>query len=111
MATCLGPDRQVSVCREMSKLHEEFVSGTAAELASTYRGAAVKGEIVIVVGPPVAAEVVDITALLTGLLGEMSVSRAASEAALMTGHSKRDLYAEALRLDRKRTSGNSDAGA
>jgi 16S rRNA (cytidine1402-2'-O)-methyltransferase len=111
MAACLGPDRQVSVCREMSKLHEEFVSGTALELAGHFRSTAVKGEIVVIVGPPGTHEIIDATALLTGLLDEMSVSRAAGEAARITGLSKRELYATALQLDSMRKSGKTDAGA
>ena len=38
--------------REISKLHEETVTGTLAELAARYAEAPPKGEIVIVVGPP-----------------------------------------------------------
>lgn len=43
------PGRQVVVARELTKLHEEVVRGTAGELASRYDGAAVKGEVTIVV--------------------------------------------------------------
>jgi 16S rRNA (cytidine1402-2'-O)-methyltransferase len=45
------PDRQVAVCRELTKLHEEVVRGTAAELAERYAGEPPKGEIVLVLGP------------------------------------------------------------
>jgi 16S rRNA (cytidine1402-2'-O)-methyltransferase len=45
------PDRQVAVCRELTKLHEEIVRGTAAELAARYRSEPPRGEIVVVVGP------------------------------------------------------------
>ncbi|MBU3675256.1 MAG: 16S rRNA (cytidine(1402)-2'-O)-methyltransferase [Solirubrobacteraceae bacterium] len=46
----LDPDRPVAVCREISKLHEEAVRGTASELASRYEGSPPKGEVVLVVG-------------------------------------------------------------
>jgi 16S rRNA (cytidine1402-2'-O)-methyltransferase len=49
------PDRQVAVCRELTKLHEEIVRGSAAELAARYRSQPPRGEIVIVVGPAGAA--------------------------------------------------------
>ena len=46
----VDPERPAAVCRELTKLHEEVVRGTAAELAQRYDGAAPKGEIVLVVG-------------------------------------------------------------
>ena len=45
------PDRRVAVCRELTKLHEEIVRGTAFELASRFGSRTVKGEVTIVVGP------------------------------------------------------------
>jgi len=50
------PARQVAVCRELTKLHEEVVRGTAAELAERYAGEPPKGEIVLVLGPASPAE-------------------------------------------------------
>ena len=47
----LDPDRPVAVCRELTKIHEEVVRGSAAELAERYAEAEVKGEVVLVVGP------------------------------------------------------------
>jgi 16S rRNA (cytidine1402-2'-O)-methyltransferase len=43
------PERRVAVCRELTKLHEEVVRGTAAELASRFASTTVKGEVTIVV--------------------------------------------------------------
>ena len=45
----LGPERQASVSRELTKIHEETVNGTLAELDSYYSEKEVKGEIVIVI--------------------------------------------------------------
>jgi 16S rRNA (cytidine1402-2'-O)-methyltransferase len=47
----LDPARPAAVCRELTKLHEEVVRGTASELAERYAGAAPKGEVVLVIGP------------------------------------------------------------
>ena len=47
----IEPSRQVAVCRELTKVHEEIVRGTAGELAERYAGEPPKGEIVLVVGP------------------------------------------------------------
>jgi 16S rRNA (cytidine1402-2'-O)-methyltransferase len=43
-----GEDRQVSVCREISKMYEESVRGTLAEVAQHFRETEPKGEIVVV---------------------------------------------------------------
>ena len=43
-----GDDRQVSVCREISKMYEESVRGTLAEVAQHFRETEPKGEIVVV---------------------------------------------------------------
>ncbi|RXR35319.1 16S rRNA (cytidine(1402)-2'-O)-methyltransferase [Flavobacterium piscinae] len=45
-----GADRQVSVSRELSKLHEETVRGTAADVLKHFEAKPAKGEIVVVVG-------------------------------------------------------------
>jgi 16S rRNA (cytidine1402-2'-O)-methyltransferase len=45
-----GPDRPVSVCREISKVHEESVRGTLTEVAQHFTETEPKGEIVIVLG-------------------------------------------------------------
>jgi 16S rRNA (cytidine1402-2'-O)-methyltransferase len=47
----LDPEREVAVCRELTKVHEEIVRGAAAELADRYARQPPRGEIVLVVGP------------------------------------------------------------
>lgn len=49
-AEVFGDDRQVSCCREISKVHEESVRGTMAEVISHFKEHEPKGEFVIVVG-------------------------------------------------------------
>lgn len=49
MSEHFGPDRQCSVAREISKIHEEHRRGTLAEVASWYAANEPKGEIVIIV--------------------------------------------------------------
>ncbi|WP_438426025.1 16S rRNA (cytidine(1402)-2'-O)-methyltransferase [Aquimarina macrocephali] len=48
-ATYFGEDRQVSVSRELSKLHEETIRGTTAEVIKHFEKKPPKGEIVIIV--------------------------------------------------------------
>jgi 16S rRNA (cytidine1402-2'-O)-methyltransferase len=48
----IAPAARVVVARELTKLHEELVRGTAAELAPRYAEHPAKGEVTVVVGPP-----------------------------------------------------------
>ena len=45
----LAPDRPLAVVREITKLHEETLRGTAAEILPQMTGARLKGELVLVV--------------------------------------------------------------
>ena len=45
-----GADRPVSVCREISKIHEESVRGTLQEVVAHFTATEPRGEIVIVLG-------------------------------------------------------------
>lgn len=45
-----GPERPVSVCREISKVHEESVRGTLQEVVAHFTEVEPRGEIVIVLG-------------------------------------------------------------
>jgi 16S rRNA (cytidine1402-2'-O)-methyltransferase len=46
----LDPERPVAVCRELTKVHEEVVRGSAGELAARYAEAEPRGEVVLVIG-------------------------------------------------------------
>mgnify|MGYP001107790125 CR=1 FL=1 len=47
-AELFGPERKVSVCREISKIHEESVRGTLQEVVAHFTANEPRGEIVIV---------------------------------------------------------------
>ena len=49
LAQVFGSERQASVCREISKVHEESVRGTLSELTAHFKEREPKGEIVVVV--------------------------------------------------------------
>ena len=49
-AEAFGPERPCSVAREISKLHEEHVRGSLAEVLAHFQAVEPKGEIVVVVG-------------------------------------------------------------
>ena len=96
--------REAAVAREISKLHEECVTGSLAQLADRYSGAAPKGEIVIAVGPPPQAAGPsdnELDAALAEALATLSPSRAAAQVAEKLGVPRRRAYARALELDGK----------
>ena len=84
VAQC-GGERPVVVARELTKLHEEFVRGTAASVLAEYASRpAVKGEVVVVVGGGrvAAASAADAQTLAAELLAAgLSASDAARELA------------------------------
>jgi 16S rRNA (cytidine1402-2'-O)-methyltransferase len=94
--------REVAVARELTKLHEEVRRGTAIELAQWAAEAEPKGEMVILVGPPVSETVTDeaIMARLETLLGEMSLRDAAKAVADDLGVPKSRAYDLGLSLKR-----------
>jgi 16S rRNA (cytidine1402-2'-O)-methyltransferase len=96
----LWPMREVAVARELTKLHEECRSGTAASLAAHYAAHPPKGEIVLLIGPPAAAEapVLDADATLRAALAEAGPGKAAGIVAKATGLDRAELYARALEL-------------
>ena len=102
-AELLG-DRPAAVARELTKLFEEVRRASLHELARYYaRHPDVKGEIVIVIGPPSeetaqSADTID-TALRTAMEAA-SVKDAAAEVAARYGLKRRDVYARALELKR-----------
>lgn len=49
VAEFIGPERKVVICRELSKMYEEKIRGTAGELANQFADKKWKGEIVLVV--------------------------------------------------------------
>ena len=100
LADGLGP-RDAAVIREISKLHEETVTGPLAILATRYADLAPKGEIVIVVGPPMASEAASDDALDAALrtaLITLTPSRAAAEVAASLNIPRKRAYARALAL-------------
>ncbi|MBB5753872.1 16S rRNA (cytidine(1402)-2'-O)-methyltransferase [Prosthecomicrobium pneumaticum] len=101
MAAVLGGERRAAVARELTKAFETVRRDTLAALAARFAGEpAPKGEIVILIGPPVEAapEAEDVDALLVRLMGTLSLKEAAAEAAARTGLPRRDLYRRALAL-------------
>jgi 16S rRNA (cytidine1402-2'-O)-methyltransferase len=96
----LGPSRRAVVCRELTKLHEEVVRGTLAELADWAAGG-VLGEITVVLaGAQPRADVASLVAEVDALVDAgMRVKDACAEviAAYQGAPSRRELYDAVLR--------------
>ena len=94
-------NREAAIVREISKLFEETVNGSLAELAERYEDGPPKGEIVIVIGPPAEREAASDEALdlaLREAMASESVSRAAADVAERLGIPRKRAYARALEL-------------
>ncbi|MDI2099545.1 16S rRNA (cytidine(1402)-2'-O)-methyltransferase [Ruicaihuangia caeni] len=98
LSTAFGAERRVAVCRELTKLHEEVVRGTAEEVAQRFAEGA-RGEFCIVV-EGAAETAADADAALEQVLelvaSGIRLKEAAAEVAAATGLSRRDLYEAAL---------------
>lgn len=100
---CLG-DRDASVMRELTKVHEEVIEGKLSDLKSQLETRDLKGEIVFIIGPPLEAEITDedINEALKNHLSEgASVRDSVSE--VMTGMNlpKKRVYDLALKLKKE----------
>jgi 16S rRNA (cytidine1402-2'-O)-methyltransferase len=88
------------VARELTKRHEEVLTGTLDELAARTAGTEPRGEIVLVVGPP-AEEVTGEAALdqaLRTALKTMAPGKAAASVAAALGVPRGEAYARAMAL-------------
>lgn len=100
MSDVLG-DRQAAIARELTKKYEEILRGSLHELCVFLEGKKLRGEIVIIAGPPVETETWALEAVddaLRARIPELGVKRASEEIASLSGHPKRDVYTRALRV-------------
>ena len=96
----LGP-REAAVARELTKFHEECVTGSLAALAARYADVSPRGEIVVVVAPPAPPQPTsadDLDAALIEALASQSPSRAAASVAERLGVKRKLAYERALKL-------------
>jgi 16S rRNA (cytidine1402-2'-O)-methyltransferase len=95
-------ERQVVVARELTKIYEEFIRGTVTEVITQVALGKVRGEVVILIAPGQAVKIQPepLSAVLQNLLSDnkLSLKDAARKASEITGSSKSEAYAEALKL-------------
>ena len=110
LADCLG-DRPAAVARELTKLNEEVARGTLSELAREFIGRdKIKGEIAIVVAPPMADWITDktLTAALVTQLATATLKDAVRAVSDTFDVPRKRVYDLALSL--KSTTSESDGG-
>lgn len=97
------PGRRAALARELTKLHEEILRGDVSEVATEIgRRETLKGEIVLLVGPPPKSDVIDVdddvlAAMVAELMEDgMSRSDAARAVAAETGASRNRAYQASL---------------
>lgn len=100
-AEMFGP-REAAVARELTKLHEELVFEPLDRLSARYAGETPpKGEIVVMIGPPLAEAApsgADLDAALRTALAEGTVKDAVKRVTADLGLPRADVYARALAL-------------
>ncbi|MBR6409030.1 MAG: 16S rRNA (cytidine(1402)-2'-O)-methyltransferase [Alphaproteobacteria bacterium] len=92
-------NREMAVAREITKVYEECINGTAEELIEHFLQNPPKGEIVLMVAPPLCKEnEIDVVQELKKRLKKMSLKDAAQEVALLSRRKKSEIYALGLKL-------------
>ena len=102
LAEAFGPDRRISLCRELTKLHEEVRRTTLGEAVAWYEENPPRGEFVLVV-EGAAERAMETPTLEQGLervaqlrAEGLSLKDAARQAAKETGLPKNELYGRAM---------------
>ncbi|GHA50212.1 ribosomal RNA small subunit methyltransferase I [Amylibacter ulvae] len=101
MVQIYGPSRQVALCRELTKKFEQIVRGTLEDVFAQLKDVpTIKGECVLVLGPPVPKEIADIEIeeKIRELLGEHKVKTVAQIAADEFNIPRKQAYDIALKV-------------
>jgi len=107
----LDPERQVVVCRELTKLHEEAVRGSAGEVAERFALDEARGEITVVIAPPreATADFDEAATAVSDLVAAGAKPRSAAKViASLTGVRANDLYAASGTRDSDAQAGSPD---
>jgi 16S rRNA (cytidine1402-2'-O)-methyltransferase len=107
IAEILGPQRQVVVARELTKIHEEFLRGSAAGVLEQLQRREVKGEITLVIGKsegPGPGARKNLAERLQEIMREQKIDENAALKAVAKelGVSKSEAYRELQRVRRKK---------
>lgn len=94
------PHREIAVVREISKLYEECIFGSISEVRQRLMQNPVKGEIVLVIAPPVNEEqtILDLEELLCKELKRSTVKEAVKKISETYKLKRNDVYEKALEI-------------
>ena len=94
------PERQISICKELTKIHESTIVKKITETLSDEEIKKPKGEYVLVLGPDLSKSDnnEDEDSMLTEALQFMKISEAISQVSSLTGTSKKELYSKAIQI-------------
>jgi 16S rRNA (cytidine1402-2'-O)-methyltransferase len=97
------PDRSIAIARELTKLYEQVLRGSAAELLAQIAKNPPLGEFVLLIGPgeAPAATGADIETALKNAMGRASLKEAVDEVAKGLGVGRKTVYNLALKLREK----------
>jgi 16S rRNA (cytidine1402-2'-O)-methyltransferase len=102
----LGPDRPVVIARELTKIHEEFIRGTAAEILAKLQSTEPRGEITLLIGPGASQTGVrkDVASRFDEIMREQKIDEKAALKVLAKeqGLSKSEVYRELQRTKTRR---------
>ncbi len=96
-------DRPAAIAREITKKFEEVLEGTLSTLAARLAAQPVRGEAVIIVGPPdksALPDAADLDRALTDALSRQPLKSAVAEVAEVLGLPRKQVYARALEMKR-----------
>ena len=97
------PNREVAIVREITKLYEECIYGTASEIISKLKENPIKGELVLVIEPPHKDENLDIDLekVLSCELKHSTLKEAVKFVSEKYGLKRNDVYEKALEIKNK----------
>jgi len=102
----LGAERPVALARELTKVHEEFIRGSAGEILQRVQEHELKGEMTVVIGKSVGqqGEAKELAQRLEEIMREQKIDENAALkiVAKEQGISKSEAYRELQRVKRKR---------
>lgn len=99
LALAFGPVRSITLCRELTKLHEEIEKMNLEQAVAKYTGTAPRGEFVLVIegAPPACEEAMSLEEAVAYALGlaqqqGLPAAKAARQAAGISGLPKSEIY-------------------
>ena len=97
------PNREIAIVREITKMYEECISGKASDLINKIKDNPIKGELVLVIEPPLESEKedIDLEEIILKELKTNSLKEAVRFISEKYGLKRNDIYEKALAIKNK----------